>query len=624
MPLMQIIYSVLLFILLMIPLPALAEDTEPAQPEIFSLLAEEQMVVTPSRHLQPISQSPSTITVITADEIHSSGAANIPDLLRSVPGIEVMETTSADFNVSIRGNNQLLANKLLVLIDGRTVYEEIENSVTWTALPISLEEIDRIEILRGPGSSIWGSNAFDGVVNIITKSPQDLKGTHYYRAAGRLETDIESVVHAGEIGKVDYKIALGYHQANEWRDQEALALKAYRGNLFLSYPLSQNEKISLSGGTAQAPRYDGPLLEDSIVDNNIRYDYVQFNYDHDQSFFRFYWNGFFNDAKYLIFNPPMTLGPYSARSNLYNFEGQHLIQWSQKHLLVGGFSYRLGDIDGSFFGQRHVTQMVGLYLQDQWELIDSLKLTLGERVDYHDVVNDTWSPRVSLIYQFSIYHQVLRASYGTAYRAPTAVELYESGGNPDLKPEKIESYEVAYSAQYWRRSRSNLSLFYNKLVELIDVQSNSVNINRDRVNIYGMEISQDVPLTSWLSMFVNYSYQHLEALNGNDTIADFRRTAPGQKINAGITTQWENGLNTRLLIHHVSKIEYLPDLVTNTGLSNVTPTYTVVNLWVGYHFEKEKIETALSVYNLFNDVHREYPLGDEIGRRVMAHLTLNF
>ena len=157
---------------LLMPVISFAEDTGKEMENIFSLFAEEEMVYTSSKYLQPISQSPSTITVITAEEIRQSGAITIPEILRIVPGMEVMQTGSGGYNVSIRGNNDLSANKLLVLIDGRSFQEEFNKSVIWVDIPIALEEIDQIEVIRGPGSAIWGANAFDGVVKL---SPKALK-----------------------------------------------------------------------------------------------------------------------------------------------------------------------------------------------------------------------------------------------------------------------------------------------------------------------------------------------------------------------------------------------------------------------------------------------------------------
>lgn len=121
-----------------------------------------------SRYEQPISKAPSDVYVITDEEILDSGATDIPTLLRQVPGMEVMQTNAVDFNVSVRGNNQLSSNNLLVLVDGRSIYIDQSGTVFWKPLQISLLKIKRIEALKGPASAVYGFNAFDGVVSIIT------------------------------------------------------------------------------------------------------------------------------------------------------------------------------------------------------------------------------------------------------------------------------------------------------------------------------------------------------------------------------------------------------------------------------------------------------------------------
>src|SRR6187455_1273433 len=141
-------------------------------PTELQLLKEEETVSIASRYEQPISQAPSNVYVITDEDIRHSGATDLPTVLRRIPGLEVMQVTGADFNVSVRGDNQLVSNKLLVMVDGRSIYVDTQGQVYWKAIPVTLPEIKRIEVLRGPASVTYGFNAFDGIINIITKSPE--------------------------------------------------------------------------------------------------------------------------------------------------------------------------------------------------------------------------------------------------------------------------------------------------------------------------------------------------------------------------------------------------------------------------------------------------------------------
>lgn len=127
-------------------------------------------VVTAAKKVQKISEAPAAMYVITEEDIKQSGATTIPDVLRIVPGIDVMEITATDFAINARGFNQEMSNKMLVLIDSRTMYWDFYGLIAWDSFPIALEEIKRIEIVKGPGSALYGANAFSGVINILTKS----------------------------------------------------------------------------------------------------------------------------------------------------------------------------------------------------------------------------------------------------------------------------------------------------------------------------------------------------------------------------------------------------------------------------------------------------------------------
>src|SRR5437867_9730306 len=159
------------------PMQSLGADTpeqatEAMVSEELQLLKEEETVSIAVRHEQPISQAPSNVYVITDEDIRQSGAIDLPTVLRRIPGIEVMQVTGGDFEVSARGDNELQANKMLVMVDGRSIFDDDEGFVFWKAIPATLPESKRIEVLKGPASSIYGFNAFDGVINIITKSPE--------------------------------------------------------------------------------------------------------------------------------------------------------------------------------------------------------------------------------------------------------------------------------------------------------------------------------------------------------------------------------------------------------------------------------------------------------------------
>ncbi len=168
-----------------------------------------------------------------------------------------MQANAVDFNVSVRGNNQAQANKLLVLVDGRSIYLDQAGNVIWKLLPVSLTEIKRIEVLKGPASAVYGFNAFDGVVNTITKSPEEMRGTTLQVTGGGLGTLLTSVVQAGTVGNWGYRLSGGHEQAQRWGDRGAPALNGQRIGGIAEYHLSGDGNIRAEAGIACANPYNG-------------------------------------------------------------------------------------------------------------------------------------------------------------------------------------------------------------------------------------------------------------------------------------------------------------------------------------------------------------------------------
>ncbi|MCC6545088.1 MAG: TonB-dependent receptor [Nitrospirae bacterium] len=622
----------ILFISLILPVHVMAEEVGNTTEDIFAIFAEEELVMTASKYLQPVSQSPSTITVITAEEIRESGVTTIPDILRRVPGVEVMQASVAEYNVGIRGENKLNSNKLLVMIDGRTVQEDFENHTFWTAFPIVLEEIEQIELIRGPGSSIWGANAFNGVVNIITKKPEDSPVISVSAVGGSESMSMGSFVHASRAGRMDYKFSIGYQRADIFngRDEAALmvsvpehGLEVYRGNAALQYHLPGNRSISMSGGFSDTPRYDGPYFgdgwSDSVIDNN----YVHFNYQGMQTVLRGYWNRNDVEMKYIeaAVNSPPLITDLHIKSDLYNLEWLYYFNMGQSHKLISGINYQYNDSGGSLLHPDEVRplNMTGFFFQDAWNPLKRVEIIYGARSDYHTFTHWNLSPRLAFIYHPTL-DQTFRLTYGLAYRAPTPMELFSiNGGNRELANEKIITYEAGYSLFAFRRLKGEINLFYNQLSDLISEYIDYK--NRYNTETYGGEINADLLLTSRIKTFLNYSYQRFNDITGDDPTAD-RSSAPTHKLNGGLNIGMARGLSTDLSFHYVSDVSYAASVTNRRQLPNDIGSYITVNLHISYRLWKDNLVMAISASNLFDDVHREHPLGDEIGRRFFV--SLNF
>src|SRR5438093_10494371 len=196
---------------------------------------------------QPIPQAASNAYVIPDQYIRQSGAIDLPTVPRRIPGIEVIQMPGADFVVSVRGDNQSRANKLLVLVDGRSIYLDIQGEVLWKTIPVTPPEIKKIEVLKGPASALYGFNAFDGVINIVTKSPEEMKGTTLQFGGGEFGTISSAAIQAGTYEKLGYRLSVGRDQTNQWRARDSLAFRSHKFNARTEYSLATDSRLIVSG-----------------------------------------------------------------------------------------------------------------------------------------------------------------------------------------------------------------------------------------------------------------------------------------------------------------------------------------------------------------------------------------
>lgn len=658
------------------PIPGYTEElsTQSDQaliPEL-QLIKEEETVSIASRYEQPISQAPANVYVITDEDIQHSGATDLPTVLRRIPGIEVMQMSGADFNVSARGGNQPFANKMLVLVDGRSIYIDVQGIVWWKAIPVTLPEIKRIEVLKGPASSIYGFNAFDGIINIITKSPEEMKGTTLQFGGGELGTISSAAIHANRIGDFGYRLSIGRDQNQQWRDRNALAFRSNKFNIHTEYALPSDAKLLVSGGLVEANRFDGPIGETVTSATQPSLGYANASYERTNFFLRGWWSGYW-DASTVTLNPLLanfirvtdrdgsSVQPYL--SNTYNLEAQHALEFGASNRLTYGVNYRHNSLSSSATHAFSRENRLGLYLQDEWRTTQSLTLVAGLRYDLDTFINPTVSPRVALIYQASPEH-TFRVSASVAYRPPTfietdadqrAVTTVPTGvpfpptfttttvvqGAPNLDPEQIIAYEAGYQGWFFKhRLRLRTDLFFNHISDLVTNRNTSASTasfvnDRGQADIYGGEAGVEFLATRWLTGFANYSYQEI----GQSFLGTVRRGAPRFKYNAGLRGDWDNGWSGEAALYHVGAATY-PVAATFTALAPFgvpsidtrVGSYNLLNLRGAYKFWQQKAEAgymrdaevAISAFNALNDTHKEHPLGDTIGSRVMGWITVRY
>jgi iron complex outermembrane recepter protein len=637
--------------------PAFAELSSERESEVLELLKEEETVSISARYEEPISDAASNVYVITDDDIRQSGATDIPTVLRRVPGMEVMQTTAAEFNVSVRGDNQLNANKLLVLVDGRSIYVDAQGTVLWRMIPVTLPEIKRIEVLKGPASAVYGFNAFDGVVNIITKSPEEMKGTTVQVGYGEFGTLTSSAINAGKHGKLGYRLSVGRDQAQEWRNRDALGFRAHKFNVETQYAISNVSKLIVSGGLVDANRFDGPLVGAAVVGSTNVQGYANVVYERPNFFIRSWWNRHSSDAEQSFHRIANLLGVVTPNgtsvltlgTNTYNVESQHTLEFLKFNRFSYGINYRHIDMSGSFTVGGRQENRLGFYVQNEFRPSTVFAIVAGARYDIDTFVNPTISPRFAFIYH-PVRDHSFRVSFSIAYRPPTLLETtlvqqlltmlpapfpspppIDIRGSDNLRPEKIASYELAYQGWFLRhRLRLRADLFFNHISDLIDTSNFGPTItfvNGKEADIYGGEAGVEFLASRWLSGFANFSYQEIH----QSFTGDIQRGGPQMKGNAGLRGEWDNGLNSEVAYHHYGAATYpisgafdsfAPLGVVHPGTT--VGSYDLVSVRLGYSFWREKAEVAVSAFNALNDRHKEHPLGDTIGSRVMGWLTLKF
>ena len=479
-------------------------------------------VVSASKTSQKIIEAPSTITIITAKDIEASGMYSLPELFRSVPGMDVMSISPTDPNISIRGFNREGSNKVLTLIDGRPIYFDLFGVTFWEALPISVEDIERIEIIRGPGSTLYGANAFNGVISIFTKKPAQNRGGKIVTRLGRYGLT-ENVYSMGSDELYSYRVSGGYTRYNSYEDTDNQVLKNIKVNssfYFLSD--DEKEKFSIHTGFTNGNLESLFSLIGTFDTKEYSYLYAQAVYENRGFKADLIYDltettavgGFPNPEKIYIYNESLgydildlknldigfnspTISGKARRINL-NLQYQNTFFGINKFLI--GSNYKLSGFTGSgTLNNEFSSNLFGAFIQNELRLGDFI-LAVGIRGDLLDVNEDyvgtetevdnifNISPRASLVYVLNSSNS-LRFSIGKAFRNPTFMEsnlqinilpeikdvngnvtreAVNFNGTQDAKSEKILSYELAYTLNTFNdRLKFNVNLFYNVVDDLI-------------------------------------------------------------------------------------------------------------------------------------------------------------
>ena len=449
----------------------------------------EEQVVTASARSSSETRAPASLTIIGEDEIRMSGAATIPEILRRVPGIDMAEMNPSDSNVSIRGFNRRVANKVLVLVDGRSVYQDFLGGTFWPLVDVAVPDIARIEVVRGPGSALYGANAFAGVVNIITRTGEEAAGVRAYAQAGNHNTFQGGVTMGGKTGKLSYRTTLTYDRADRWtRDfaddrpdltaqfpQPNRSREVQRADVAATYDLGRTQLLA-GGGFDEVAMQAVPLGALRTFGNTGQAGFARFEVIDGPTRVKAFWNALRLTTGPEYWPEGIATLKSSVRSDVVDVSAQTGADFKAggtHHLNFGG-GYRFKSVQWSYLAPRpgndpYQENHFNAFVQDQWDMTRQLSLVLAYRVDRHPLLAAesitpgglVHSASGTLLFEPRPDH-VFRLTGGTAFRAPTFLESYTDlyaplptqpalgvrfQGSRTLRPEQIIEAEVGYRAR---------------------------------------------------------------------------------------------------------------------------------------------------------------------------------
>ncbi|MEO8876145.1 MAG: TonB-dependent receptor, partial [Polyangiaceae bacterium] len=471
--------------------------------------------------------APSSTSIVTQQDIRLSGITKIPELLRRLAGVDIMEVNNSQTEVSLRGFNQRMSNKVLVLIDGRSVYVDLLGATFWQTLPIGVEDIDRIEVVRGPGSALYGADAANGVINIITKAPGE--GTSGINVGyGDHNQTHGSLWATGKREDFAWRASAGYDYLPKWsRDippgrtdlttfngDPSTDARTARLNISGTKRFGPDITVGVGGGLMQgdiAILGIGPLNNVDMADLQVSDVTAFLDSKHIQ--IRAFYNRFHTRFGLESNSIGQSLLPGAADSNVLDGEAQYVGQFETGkgivHDLHAGISYRLKQVSWTYLDGIHDENHEAFFLHDEVKIGKYVAVVGDYRLDYDPYLGrPVMSPRGAVLVH-PTEKSTIRASVATAFRTPTFLESYlqipvqlpvagaalDSRGirqdDPSfrLNAERVLSAEVGYlsqdsdyftfdSAFFFTRTNDFIRLATNRPLSLGDAASGAGNLQQ--------------------------------------------------------------------------------------------------------------------------------------------------
>jgi outer membrane cobalamin receptor len=507
-----------------------------------------KIVVTPSRIEEAIGDSPAKVDVITSQQIQSSASQDITEVLTRLTGVNISDYGGANGTKSVRMRGSTSA-QVLVMVDGRPLNSPRDGEVDLTT--VSLDNIDRIEVVHGPGSSLYGSSAMGGTINILTKNPpKQGQKTEVFSTFGTFRTYNEKLSHGARIGDFGYLLNTAYqyssgHRANSEFDSRDINAK-------LEYNLNNENLLGFNTGAFKSKSGSPGSISAPDIDDkqknikNFQDLNWEFKPDDSVSFSsKIYAN---HDRLEFMENTP---GPWDTanKRDAHTTESRGLDSQVNKRFTdifqgTYGFNY-VANQNNSTTSDAHKYNVRAGYMDNHLDLFDKFKLNLGGRVDDYSNFGTQTNPSFGAVYTFK-EDNALRFSIARSFRAPTFNDLYwpDDGmckGNPSLKPEKGITKEVGIDTRIHKKVRTSLTYFRNDFTNLITWAPDGLlyipkNVNKARMD--GVELGNKVYITDTLDLDLNYSFQKaVDKYTKKDIVYQ-----PRDKVDAALRYHDINGL----------------------------------------------------------------------------------
>ena len=589
--------------------------------------------------------------VLTSEDIRRSGATYIPEVLRLVPGMQVSRIDGNKWAISIRGSDHQFSNKLLVMIDGRTVYTPLFSGVVWDIHDYVLEDIEKIEVVRGPGGTIWGANAVNGVINIITKSAVQTQGAYFAQVVGNADKSITEARYGGKIGDKDYYRLYAkntvrggaYNPDGSKRDDSN---RQSRAGFRYDINSIEGSSVSVIGDVfdGKASNYFSTSQGTEKNNKDSTGADVIINWDKTiskQSSFSL--NTYFDYDEFRI--------PVLTRSQkTLDVDFQHFYNFSSENNFTWGLGYRqmMDDIkegqatttDGSdtrfvpinYTPNKRNNEIFSAFIQDKFGLIaDKLYLTVGSKFLHNDYTGFEHQPTARLTY-YPARNQTLWASVSRAVRMPTRGEVsfdikdetYGSTvslGSSTARSEVLVAYEMGYRIKPTTKTLIDVTAFYNdysdlRTYESIDVSVNGTPVaaNKGKGNSFGGEILGKWQVNNRLKLEASYDFLKTDLSVNAGSTDNISLLASSDALKLSAHRSPKNQFRLRSYFNVTPKIEWdnmfyyvdsLPSAKLYTTDPNGVSAYTRFDTRIGY-LPTRNLDLSVGIRNLFDDRHAEY------------------